>query len=87
MRILSTSPFRLMRRGGSPVGSELAKLATSSKKRKQPTRKSSAAAAVATDILAISNNAKARNKTQKHAFLVESHKTVIDTIAHCQQTK
>ena len=73
---------------GSPVGSELAKLATSSKKRKQSTRRSSSSgAAVATAILAISNNAKARNKTQKYAFLIESKKTVIDTIADCRKEK
>ena len=56
---------------GTAIGSELAKLATSKKKRKQQTRKSSGNT-VATAILKMSNDAKARNKAQKYAFVVET---------------
>ena len=57
---------------GTTIGSELAKLATSKKKRKQQTPRKSSGDTVATAILTMSNDAKARNKAQKYAFVVET---------------
>ena len=75
------------KKGTTAVGSELAKLASAKKRKLLAAKKKSAGETVATAILAISDNAKARNKSQKYAFLIGSKKTVIDTIAECRKEK